>query len=204
MHPFLLALLLAGCQREDYTPPDEVPTSGQRVELPPVEFTKWVDFLTLQGGLDDDCRWLWPLVDDDSVAYPPLQGFWVIYENPSDVLDGTAIEDTFFLGDRLDAADFPIREGLQPLGFKFPPPFQQSFLDIERTEVTRDGHLLEADFGSPIEVLVHAEATPGDGECEVTTTWCDDPCDGTWAPLGSIYIELGALFAVEDVQILPP
>lgn len=195
-------LLLLACSDELEPLPPDAPTSGLRVELPQIEFNKWVDYLTLQGALDEDCAWMDPLREDDSVAYPPLQGFWVIYENDKDVEDGTVVQDTFFVGDRVSVDDFPTKGGLEPLGFKFPPPLQQSFLKVDEIVLKDGGRTLEADFGAPIENWMRAEAEPDGDGCAVQTFWCPDACTGSWSPLGSVFIELGAFYSVQSVAFL--
>lgn len=197
-----LALSLWACG-EDFEVPDEVPTTGQRVTLPNINFNLWVDYLTLQGAVDETCHWMWPVIDDHSTPFPPLQGFWVIYENPNDVRDGTLIEGTFFEGDRLEASDFPAKDGLDPLGFAFTTPLQQAFLDIESTEILDEGRTLIADFGKPIESMLRLSTSPTGTTCLVTAETCDDPCDGTWTPLDHVMLELGFLYTVQSVELVP-
>jgi len=201
MHRYLAILLaLAGCGAEDPEGPTEVPDNGQRVEISRVDFNRWTDFLALQAGLNDDCQFMNPLVDNDSTAVPPLQVFWVIYDNESDVKDGSLVEDTYFRGDSLAASDFEEIDGLPALGFKFPPATQRRFLSISDLVLSEDQTSLEATLGSPLSAKLFVSAAGDAGACEIKTTFCtldDVPCEPS--SLSSIYLELSTLFAVKEV-----
>ena len=132
----------------DRTLPPGAPDTGQRLFLPVIEFDEWTDYLAIQAAVDDECVFLEPLFDDDSTAYPPLQVFWVIYDKESDVKDGDEVINTYFDGDVIRAGDFPRKNGLAPLGFKFPTDLQQSFLSVEETRTSDGGRTLDAKLGS--------------------------------------------------------
>ena len=196
------ALLLAAtaCEKEPTIPAD-APTEGTRVQPAFVEFDEWTDYLPLLLAHDEACRFLEPLIEDDSTKWPPMQTFWVIYDDERDVKDDVAVDDTFFVGDRITVDDFPRRAGKRPLGFKFLPALQRSFLPIQEIRV-RDGRTrVQATFGSPIDAEVSVSSDPlEDGGCDVYAEYCRTPCSGDWRPLTSIYLELGALYSVRDVR----
>jgi hypothetical protein len=195
--------LVASCGGERVVE-GELPSNGVRVEMPRVYFNRWTDFLSLQAGLSTRCRFLDPFVVDDSTSWPPLQVFWVIYDNPADVKDGALIEDTFFAGDVLTVEDFEARAGKDALGFKYLPPSQRTFLDIEEMVVHEGGRSLEATLGAPLRVKLRVDASTQDSEdgtCTVQTRWCEadaDPCEP--APLTAIEVTLNGLYLVQDVQ----
>ena len=67
----LLPLALMACK-----PPIDLsnaPTSGSRHRMPHVEFDIWTDYLSLEVGLSDECAFLDPLVDNNSVRNPPVR-----------------------------------------------------------------------------------------------------------------------------------
>ena len=207
--------LLAGCNG-DYIPPDgPAPTSGQRVTISTIHFDKWIDYLVLQAAVDDDCNWLYPLADDDSVPYPPLQVYWVIYEDADDVTHDDEILDTYFIGDGVFASDFTTKDGStspesdfadsasrNPLGFQFPTAFQSSFLTVKDTTFLDDGYTMEAVLGKPIDATIRGTATPNaDGQCDLEVTLCprqEDCDDDDFSPLNWIYMELSFLLTVQE------
>ena len=196
-----IALLASACTPTEL--PDAVPTSGTRIDLPTIHFNKWTDYLALQAAVDDQCRWLFPLYDDNSTPFPPLQVFWVIYDDERDVTDGDLIEGTYFDGDRRQVSEFPDKNGLMPLGYQFPTPLQSSFLTVTYTEFSEDGTIMEAGLGKPIDAALRVIATPTDTGCEVETLHCTpDGCgeDDEWTPLTWMYLELGFLLSVQDKQ----
>lgn len=197
-------LLLAACGRLPELPQGELAADGQRSEIARVTFNRWTDFITLQVGLDQDCDLLFPVQANDSTAWPPLQVTWVIYDDPRHVVDGTEVVDTFFHGDRLVAHDFEPIDDIDPKGFKFLPPSQRMFLDIEHLEVLSDSELkLDALFGRPMRARIFVEGVRRDGVCAVQTTWCpsEGACDP--APLSSVHVELGAFNTVREVTFHP-
>ncbi|MFK7930213.1 MAG: hypothetical protein AB8H79_18640, partial [Myxococcota bacterium] len=140
------------------------------------------------------------LVDSDSTAVPPLQVFWVIYDDDSDVKDGDTVLDTYFVGDSIAASDFEDLDGRSALGFKFPPPTQRRFLSISDMVVSEDQSSLQATLGSPLSARLFVSASGEAGACQTETTFCeldDDPCEPS--SLSSIYLELSALFAVKEI-----
>lgn len=194
---WIVALLACGP-----TPPEPVgdlAEGGQRAQIAEITFNLWTDYIPLLGALDPErCTWLEPAVHDDSTPWPPLQAFWIIHDDPSDV-NADVIGDTYFVDDQLTAGDFPARAGLDPLGFKYFTGFQQSLLELEAMRRPEPG-VIEADFGSPVDATVRIEAGEG---CAISTTYCrriDGPCDDL-APLSRIHMELGAtFFNVLDVR----
>ncbi len=193
-------LLALACAPEPELPPD-APLTGTRVDLPIIEFNTWTDYLALQAAVDEQCGLMDPLFENDSTTYPPLQVFWVIYDNESDVKDGDRVEDTFFVGDVVEASDFPRKNGKDPLGFKFPTGFQQSFLKLEQAELSDDRRQLDALLGAPIEAWIRVTATGDD--CALDVEVCPEPCSGSYRPLESIFLELGALYNVQDIVYSP-
>lgn len=204
MNRILPVLLCVGCGGDPAIAPDVIPTDGQRVNLPQVTFNRWTDILALQGALDDDCRFMSPLIADDSTSYPPLQVFWVIYDNVNDVKDGDVVTDTFFEGDVVRASDFEMIDGLDALGFKFLPPSQRMFLSITDMAIEEEGARLEATLGAPLSATLFVEAAGEPGACTTTTTFClleDETCEP--ASLSSIDLELSGLLAVKDITWNP-
>ena len=194
-------LLCSGCTPDSLVPqgdPDR--TTGHRVALPHIAFDLWTDVLTLQAGLcDEGCTFLDPIVVDDSVAWAPLQVFWVIYDNPDDVLDGDAVFDTFWNGDEVTATDFEARDGLNPLGFQFVQPVQQGLVPLKSTELSADRRTLTGELGGGVDALIRATSTPGEEGCTVQAEWCPSPCeDAGWTPFTSLYLELSALRTVQS------
>ncbi|MFT4622492.1 MAG: hypothetical protein ACI8PZ_001148 [Myxococcota bacterium] len=191
---------LVGCAPSPELPAD-APTDGTRVTPAFVEFDRWTDYLPLMLAHDAECRFLDPLIEDDSTTWPPIQTFWVIYDEASDVKDDAIVHDTFFVGDRVTTDDFGRRAGKRPLGFKFLPTLQRSFLPIEHTRVREGRRRVEATFGGPIHATVAVQAVPlDDGTCDVYTEYCRGDCGGDWRHLRSIFLELGAFYAVLDVR----
>ena len=105
-------LALFACKGETPIDLEDAPVSGSRHRMPHVEFDIWTDYLSLEVGLSDECTFLQPLVDNHSVANPPIQVFWVMYQNEEDAVDGDVVVDTFWLGDRTANVDYPVRDGL--------------------------------------------------------------------------------------------
>ena len=202
-HLIFLSSLLFACNAPVEQPTGELPDSGLRMELPKVSFNKWTDYLSLQASFDEDCAFMDPMVANDSTVWPPLQVFWVIYDELDEVLDGDRIENVFFEGDLLLASDFPDKEGKAALGFQFLPPSQRMFLDIKEMKVSEDRKSIEATMGSPINTMVFAEvSSDGAGGCTVFTEYCegDDPaCTRTELKEG-MYLELGALYQVKSIE----
>jgi hypothetical protein len=195
----LLLLLALACKGEQSLGPG-APTDGQRVDLPIIEFNLWTDFLAIQAALDDECRFMDPLIEDSSTVWPPLQVFWVIYDNEKDVKDGTVIEDIYFHGDEVPVEGFPRRMGKDPLGYLYIGSLQRSFLNIEETSRDDGGRTIEAVLGNPIDTVIRAEARKDEtGSCVLETLHCDSPCDGEFEPYTSIFMELGFLFAVQSI-----
>lgn len=191
--------LAVACKPAPEPPLGDLPPEGQRIRVPEVSFEgTWTDYVTLEGALDADCRFLEPVPDDWSTTWSPLQVYWVIYDFESDVRDGDRIEDTFFDGDLVLASDYADRNGKSAFGFKFLPPLQQSFVRIDKTEVKGDGHEVQATFGAPIDALMAVEADLQDGGCVTEARYCPLPCDDPQLPLSRIDIALAGLF-VEDV-----
>ena len=204
MRTLLPLLSMLACAAPGELPGGELAVQGQRAEIARVTFNRWTDFITLQVGLDGSCNLLFPVVSNDSTAWPPLQVTWVIYDDPRHVVDGTEVADTFFEGDLLAAADFELIDGVTPKGFKFLPPTQRAFLDIEHLEVLSDNELkLDALFGPPMRARIFLETDIEDDACAVRTTWC--PAEGTCepAPLSRVHLELGALNTVREVSFHP-
>lgn len=173
--------------------------SGERIEVAKVSFNLWTDYIPMFGAVDSECRWLEPAIADDSTPWPPLQAFWVIYENENDV-DVTQIDATYFTADAVLPQQFDPLDGLDALGFKYFSGFQQGLLDVEEIRRSDDGRTVEADFGSPISATIRLRATPTDSGCESTTAVCEAPCAEGFAPLSRIHLDLGAFFAVQDVS----
>jgi len=194
-----LLLLVLACKDKDALPPG-APTDGQRVDLPLIEFNLWTDFLAIEASLDEDCRFMDPLIDDKSTVWPPLQVFWVIYDNEKDVKDGSVIEDIYFKGDVVHAKDFGKRAGKPPLGFLYVNALSRSFLNIEETSTSDGGRTIEAVLGSPIDTVIRSEATLTDEGCILETFHCDEPCNGEFAPYTSLFMELGFLFSVQSME----
>lgn len=198
-------VLLSGCGRMFDLPEGDLAETGSRVEIARVTFNKWTDFITLQVGLDGACDLLFPVEQDYSTAWPPLQVTWVIYDDPRHVVDGELVLDTFFTGDRLSITDFESIDGLPPLGFKFLPPGQRAFLDLQHIEVFSGSELaLDALFGRPMRARIFVETVQIEGGgCAVETSWCpsEGPCEP--APLSSVHVELGAVNNVREVTFLP-
>ncbi|TVQ94061.1 MAG: hypothetical protein EA397_02825 [Deltaproteobacteria bacterium] len=194
------------CAQRFELPEGELAASGTRAEIARVTFNRWTDFITLQLGLDEGCDVLFPVEQDDSTAWPPLQVTWVIYDDPRHVEDGDVVRDTFFSGDVLSASDFEPIEGLEPLGFKFLPPGQRAFLDLQHIEVFSGTELaLDALFGRPMRARIFVETYQNEDEtCEVVTTWCSseqEPC--VPEPLRRVHVELGTLNSVREVTFYP-
>ncbi|TNE85261.1 MAG: hypothetical protein EP330_26400 [Deltaproteobacteria bacterium] len=205
MTRLLPALLLFACQAEEPIDLTDAPTSGSRHRMPHVEFDIWTDYLSLEVGLSDECTFLEPLVENHSVRNPPVQVFWVMYQNEEDAVDGAIVEDTFWLGDRTANTDYPERDGLTAFGFKFPPPVQQSFLNIEEVSVSDDRRQVDGVLGSPIDARLRMVASDDAGECTITHTYCAMPCDAPDAALDHILIDLGGLLnTVQDVTFVEP
>jgi hypothetical protein len=199
--------LLGACEPEPKLPPG-APTDGTRHVPTFVSFNLWNDYLPLQVATDEGCRLLLPLVEDDSTTWPPIQVFWVIYDNPRDVVDGTVVRDVFFRGDRVTVDDFPRRGGGTALGFKYLTGLQRSFLPLREVHLPGEGRLLRASFGPPIDAWVRIESEPdeaAEGGCRLSTSYCQ-ACSGQgpWSPLQSIDLELGPLYAVQRVRFVSP
>ncbi|MCO4744890.1 MAG: hypothetical protein KC912_08875 [Proteobacteria bacterium] len=204
MRTVLLAALVAGCSPTTLIDTTDAPTTGSRHRMPWVEFNVWTDFLSLEVGLSDSCTFLEPIVDNHSVSNPPIQAFWVIYQNESDVVDGSQVEDTFWLGDSFANHDYPEIDGLDALGFKFPPPIQQSFLSIEEIVLSEDRRQADAVLGNPLDVRLRMVTDEIDGICTITHTYCAMPCDEPNAELDHIEVELGFLNTVQNVTFIEP
>lgn len=199
--PALLCLL--ACKSEPIDLAD-APTSGTRHRMPHVEFDIWTDYLSLEVGLSDACTFLDPLVDNHSVRNPPIQVFWVMYVNEEDAVDGASFGDVFWLGDRVEIADYGERNGLEGVGFKFPPPLQQSVLSIEDIVVSEDRMQVDGVLGNPIDGRLRMVADDDGGACAITHTYCAMPCEEPDAELDHIFVELGALNTVQDVTFVEP
>ena len=198
----VLALCMA-CVEEDVGPLDEIEGA---VRLAPtfLEFDDWTDYLPIQVGLDADCRFLEPQVDDDTTAWAPLQVFWVIYDNENDVTHGQVVNDTFFAGDKVRVSDFPRRAGKDPLGFNYIGPLQRSILPLESSRRLPGGFRIEASMGGPVKIDMAMESFMGEQACEVETTYCMQPCDlapESWRPFRSAEFILGAFYVVQDMVI---
>jgi hypothetical protein len=204
MRSFALIASLVACGPRFELPDGELAGRGLRVEAARVTFNKWTDFITLQIGLDGSCDLLFPVVADDSTAWPPLQVTWVIYDDPRHVVNGDQVRDTFFEGDLLRAGDFGPIGDIAPKGFKFLPPNQRTFLVIEHIDVFSGRELaLDALFGRPMRARIFVETAVADDGCEVRTTWCpsEGVCDPQ--PLSRIHVDLGPINNVRDVTFLP-
>ncbi|MCB9673875.1 MAG: hypothetical protein H6737_02100 [Alphaproteobacteria bacterium] len=194
----LLAILLA-CKREP-EPVGPLAPEGTRHALARVEFNLWVDYIPMFGATDADCRWLDPAVSDESTPWPPLQAFWVIYEDARDV-EVAELSDVYFEGDLVLPGDFEPLEGFEPLGFKYFSGFQAGLLDVEAIRRDPDGRGVEADFGNPVNATVRIEAEPDGEGCATATSYCEEgACDGGFEPLEAIEIDLGAFYLVQDVR----
>ncbi|MCO4745939.1 MAG: hypothetical protein KC912_14185 [Proteobacteria bacterium] len=205
MRSFLLAIAMLGCQQPVPVDLTDAATSGSRHRMPSVEFDVWPDYLSLEVGLSDECTFLQPLVDNDSVRNPPVQVFWVMYTNENDAIDGAVVEDTFWLGDRFANADYAERDGMTAHGFKFPPPIQQSFLSIDELTMSADRMQVDGLLGSPIDARLRMVASEdADGVCELTHTYCAMPCEEPSAELSHIDLELGFLNTVQSVTFVEP
>ncbi len=198
--PFL-TLLVAACGPDDPEVLRPLAEEGTRHEVVEVTFNLWVDYIPMFGATDPDCRWLDPAVSDDTTPWPPMQAFWVIYENDNDV-DITSFADVYFEGDTVRPEDFEAREGLDALGFLPFSGFQANLLDVTDLRRDDDGYEIEADFGSPVDATLRITSTPdGDGDCAITSEYCEaGACDGGFAPLERIHLDLGFLYSVEDIR----
>lgn len=201
---WLVLALLPACKADDpIVDLADAPTSGSRHRMPHVEFDVWTDYLSLEVGLSDTCSFLDPLVVNDSVRTPPVQVFWVMYQNESDAVDGPVVEDTFWIGDRTVNTDYPVRDDLTAHGFKFPPPIQQSVLSIEEVVVSADRMQVDGVLGSPIEARLRMVAyEDADGSCQIAHTYCALPCEEPDAELDYILVELGFLNTVQNVRFI--
>jgi len=202
----LLAAFLVACGEGASVPSSGLPAEGVRIEMPRVYFSRWTDFLSLQAGLSTRCLFLDPQVEDFSTSWPPLQVFWVIYDDPSDVKDGDRIRDIYFEGDELAATEFETRAGKSALGFKFLPPSQRAFLDIKELSVAEDGRSVEATLGAPLHVTLFVEAerdADSPSGCRVETRYCEasdrDAGDCVPEPLSAIDVTLNGLYLVQEV-----
>lgn len=185
----------------------------ERVFLPRIEFDLWTDYLALTAVVEHgSCRFIDPMVADDSTAWPPFQVFWVIYDDPADVEDGVAVQDVFFDGDRLEVDGFGRVAGRDPLGFLYVDPLQRAFLDIESVRRLDGGATLQAVLDPPIAAELRVEATPtttaeGQPSCEVRTGWCpaDAGCsEQDFDPLGAVWLDLTPFYLVDEVRFLAP
>jgi len=190
-------LMLVACKSPVDIPTGPVSQSGTRVEVVRVNLSLWVDYIPLFGAYDSECRWLDPQIVDESTPWPPLQVFWVIYEDANDV-DVSSFDDSYFPGDRVVPEDFAPIDGSPALGFELVTGFQTTMLPVQEIRRSPDDRTVEADFGSPLDATMRIEAFPeGDG-CGTRTTYCTEDCVD-FAPLQSIDIELGAFYSVQNV-----
>jgi hypothetical protein len=195
-----LWLLAMGCVVDEPTIPEGAPTAGQRAEVGFVGFDKWTDYLTLQAAVDQQCHFMDPLVEDNSTVWPPLQVFWVIYDDSRDVQEGDVLHDTFFVGDDVRAEDFPMRSDKEAIGFMFIPPLARGFLALDDVDVSAPD-VMSAVLGPPLDVGLRIEVVAREGGCEFDTyAWAKD--GGAEMQIDHLYVELGPLFTVKDVEFV--
>jgi hypothetical protein len=197
----LLSVLAMGCGPDEPEILGPLAEEGTRHEIAEVTFNLWVDYIPLFGATDPECRWIDPAISDDTTPWPPMQAFWVIYEESDDV-EITSMSDVFFEGDEVSPADFERREGLDALGFLPFSGFQANLLDVTDLRRDADGYEIEADFGPPVEATLRITSAPdGDGGCAISTEYCETgACSAGFAPLERIHLDLGFLYAVQDIR----
>jgi hypothetical protein len=200
----LAILMVTACAASEPIDLQNAPTSGSRHRMPHVAFDVWTDYLSLEVGLSDECTFLDPIVDNHSVRNPPIQVFWVMYVNEADAVDGTVFEDVFWLGDRVAITDYEPRDGREGVGFKFPPPLQQSVLSIEEVLVSEDRMQVDGTLGNPLNAKLRMVSFADDEGCAITHTYCEMPCEEPDAELDHILVELGFLNSVQGVNFIEP
>ena len=197
----LVPLLAIACGPDEPEIVGPLAEEGTRHEIIEVTFNLWVDYIPMFGATDPSCRWLDPAISDDTTPWPPMQAFWVIYEEPNDV-DIASMSDIYFEGDDVRPSDFAPREGLDALGFLPFSGFQANLLDVTELRREDEGFVIEADFGSPVDATLRITSEPDETDgCRIISEYCETgACNAGFEPLERIHLDLGFLYAVQDIR----
>jgi hypothetical protein len=192
-----LFILLTACSTTDFASGD-APESGERIDAFELSFDQWDDIISIQAGVDERCAFLAPVVDDPTTRNPPLQAFWVIYDEASDV-EVTEYESTFFRSDLVVPSDFAEKNGKEALGFSKVADLAQTMMPLEAMEV--EGSYLYAELGSPLDLALQIDVVSDHRGCRPVPQACWLPCDGDWQPALGMDLELGSFYKVLETSL---
>lgn len=185
---FLLSLAAAACgptkQAEQSLKIVDSEQGESRAHLFRVRFSKFADFIQLDSGVGlnengQSCRFLKPLVKDESTRWPPMQSYWVVRDDVEDVHVGNEISGTFFQSDALTTSEIKAVDDKPVLGFSYLTDTHAQRMPLKGISIAPTGDRVEAELGDPMNVRIRGLAVVDGTKCAIKALYCESNLDCT-------------------------
>lgn len=225
-----LLLALAGCGKEKepmrssvssdaIEPSSDNGSSAQSVAalvsrqtIVTMTFTKWGDIIAVDTALtkaaDGRCKFVEPIISDDSTKWSPFQIYWVIFDRASDVKNGTELSGIFGDGDTRISANLRRADGATPFGFSYLSAQAAGYVKLTPVTFFDDGTRIQTVLDiSGHKAAIRSIAEDRDGTCKARTEACvgGESCysNGSFSPLGNIHVVQSMLGLPKEVRQQP-
>lgn len=171
-----------------------------RSQIVSVNFTKWNDYVTLEGVFyppkqgEQKCMIAKPVTDHETVRWAPFQTFWVHMDPHNDMVD--SFDKIYSSRDKVSKADFEGAKGIRPL-----TSLNRKFFSIKNLNVSADKKTAIATLSIPMLTTTY-EAT-----IKISAKYIKDTCQAdvreitSGKPVSKVNIGQNALGLVKDVQL---
>jgi hypothetical protein len=183
-----------------------------RQTLTTMTFTKWGDVLMVDAGVakstDGKCSFSEPIKQDASTRWTPFQIYWTIFDNASDVRNGTTIAGIFSDDDVADATTLSKADGTKPKGFAYLSEQSAGYVNLSTPERLSDGAELRTVLSiSGHKAAIRAIVEAKDGACVTKTEACRGGTEcfngGAFQPLGNIHVLQNPFGMPREIQQQP-